>query len=253
MKRINLSVLIFLCFSSATYACEHLPLGTPKDSDFVKCRKGYAIGYNYQLKSAEWVSYLLLGTNEDGVDREDDFQPDPDIPEEYRTYPTDYEDHTVTETGDVQKYHKGHLANSESVDTTRIANLETFYMSNMTPQLSGHNLAIWKGLENRERKWALERKLVLVMAGPLYLEDSIQTIGKNQVPIPTHYWKVIYDMRKGDAIGFLIPHKPLKTDQLNNYFESIDAIESKSGLDLLSSLPDDIEGDLEVIKAAKQW
>ncbi len=239
-----LIVIAILLFSSIGYACEHLPLGVPKQSDFVKCRVGYAIGYSYELKSAEWVSYILKGTEQDGVERTDAFEADPDIPIRFQTYPADY---------DEPKYDQGHLANSESIDTSSIANLETFYMSNMTPQLPTHNRAIWKGLENRERKWALQRDLVLVMAGPLYLSEPIEVIGSNNVPVPTNYWKVVYDMQTGEAISFLIDHKPLKTSALNDYLSSIDEIEEASGLDLLGNLPDGIENNIESVQLSSQW
>ncbi|BEU02977.1 hypothetical protein OAG1_17770 [Agarivorans sp. OAG1] len=123
----------------------------------------------------------------------------------------------------------------------------------MTPQLPGHNRSIWKGLENRERKWALAKGSVLVMAGPLYLSQNLETIGKSDVPVPTHYWKVIYDTQTGDAIAFLIDHEDLKTSQLDDYLVSVDEIEEVSGLDLLSSLPNSLEQSIESMKRSTQW
>jgi len=222
--------------------CSHLTYGTPKQSDEVLCREGYALGYNNQLKSAEWVSYVLDKETTPGVPRRNDFRPDEDIPAPYRTTPEDYQEPI---------YSKGHLANSESIDRTRRANSETFLMSNMTPQLPGHNRAIWKGLENRERKWANARGRVLVLAGPGY-SSRPKHIGNN-VPVPDEYWKVIYDPALEEAIAFIIPHKNLKTAQLNNYLSSVDEVESKFGLDLLSSLDDSAEARVERMKLSRQW
>lgn len=222
--------------------CPHLNYGTPNKSDVVLCREGYALGYNNNLKSAEWVSYILDRDLTGGVDRTDDFRSDPDLATEYRTTPDDY---------DEPVYHQGHLANSESIDRTLNAMSETFYMSNMTPQLPGHNTGIWKGLENRERKWANKRGRVIVLSGPVY-DGEIKYIG-NRVPVPSAYWKVIFDPVKSEAIAFLIPHEKLKTKALNNYLVSIDDIESKYKLDLLSSLDDALENKIEKVKLNKQW
>lgn len=82
----------------------------------------------------------------------DNFREDLEIPEQFRAYPADY---------DEPVYEQGHLANSESVDGSPNAMDETFYMSNMVPQIPRHNKGIWKGLENRERKWANKRRACL--------------------------------------------------------------------------------------------
>ena len=37
----------------------HLLIGVPGKSDQILCRLGYAIGYDYSRKSAEWVAYVL--------------------------------------------------------------------------------------------------------------------------------------------------------------------------------------------------
>ena len=138
---------------------------------------------NYSNKAADWVAYRLKKQIGEGVDRQDDFRADLSIPLQYRTTPEDYEEPV---------YDMGHLANSESVDGSITANSETFLMSNMTPQLGGHNRAIWKGLENRERKWANRYGEVIVYTGALY-SDNPETIGANKVPVPSKYWKVIFN------------------------------------------------------------
>lgn len=223
--------------------CAHLEFGTPKKSDFVDCREGYAIGYNYQLKSAEWVAYRLEHQEEGtGVDRTNDFRVDTKIPQQYQTTPSDY---------DEPIYDQGHLANSESIDTSENAMSETFFMSNMVPQLPGHNRAIWKGLENRERKWANKRGLVYVYAGPLFIGQT-ETIG-NKVPVPSHLWKVIYDPVSQEAIAYVIEHKKLPTSKLDNYLESVDKVEALSNLDLLNTLEESLQAQVESTVQSRQW
>ena len=238
----KMTFLSLLLLSNFSLACEHLGLGLPKQSDQVNCLSGYAIGYNYKLKAADWVAYKLVKQTWVGVDRQDDFREDLSIPEQYRTNADDY---------DEPVYDQGHLANSESIDASIQANSETFLYSNIVPQLGKHNRSIWKGLENRERKWAERYGEVWVYTAGLY-RGKIQTIGKSNVPIPSDFWKIIYVPSKQKVIAFLIPHKPLKTAQLKNYVVSVDKVEAETGLDLLSDLPDHIEYPLEAT-TSKFW
>lgn len=234
---------VALSFSiNASAECEHTKYGVPAYSDIAICYEGYAMAYDYQLKAAVWVSYSLDKQIGQGVDRQDDFRINNDIPAIYATTPDDYVEPV---------YDMGHLANSESVDLTINANSETFLMSNMTPQLPGHNRAIWKGLESRERKWANKYGNVFVIAGAIY-EPGYKTIG-NDVPVPTQYWKIIYRTDKPSAIAFLIPHKKLSTKLLNNYIVSVDTLETVTGYNFLETLPDDIENSIEQVTFKAQW
>jgi len=223
-------------------ACPHLELGTPAASDQILCREGYALGYSYALKSAEWVAYRLERETRPGVVRQDSFRPDPDLPVRYQTTPADY---------DEPVYHQGHLANSESIDRTVTANAETFLMSNIVPQLPRHNTGIWKGLENRERKWADRFGEVWVFQGVLY-EPQPETIG-NRVPVPDAFWKVVYEPQGQRAISYLIPHRPLYTRDLPRYRTSVDVIEAAAGMDLLSSLPTEQQAQIEAKPEPYQW
>ncbi len=231
---IALGLLLSGAFIQAN-ACEHLELGVPGQSDQINCLEGYAIGYNYKIKSADWVAYRLEKQVGEGVERQDDFRLDPSIPAKFRTLVEDYEEPI---------YHMGHLANSESIDVTIKANSETFLMSNMTPQLPSHNTAIWKGLENRERKWANKYGLVYVFAGPLYPEVP-ETIGASKVPVPNAYWKVVYIPSKSKAIAFFTPHQALYTKDIDKHTFTVDHIEKSCNVDLLSALPDAVENAIE--------
>lgn len=218
LRRTLSMILLALTMATSALACEHLSQGTPKQSSFVDCRVGYAVGYDYELKSAEWVAYKLEREDYVEVARQDDFREDEEIPREFRTRPSDYVEPV---------YDTGHLASSESLDESILENSETFLMSNMTPQLPGFNRAIWKGLENKERRLAEQYGIAWVYAGPIYTAP-IRHIGR--APIPTAFFKVIYYSDKVEA--YLIPHLKLKTAQLNNYKVPVESVEAVTGLDL---------------------
>ncbi len=163
----------------------HLLYGIPKESDQLLCRRRYALGFNYSRKSADWVAYRLTPEihNSGSVQRRNDFRADQDLPAIYRKQLGDFEEPV---------FDRGHLANSASLDATVSMNSETFLLSNMIPQLPGLNRAAWLGLENRERKWTDQRGELYVYTGVLFEGDRLSFIG-NRVPIPTHFFKVIYD------------------------------------------------------------
>jgi len=123
-------------------------------------------------------------------------------------------------------------------------NSETFLLSNMSPQLSGFNRAIWKGLENRERKWARKRGKLHVITGPVYATGlSKKMMGR--VPVPSHFYKILFDPTKGEALSFLIQHRALNTASLDRFRTSINQIEKTTGIDFLSGLDDKIEDEIE--------
>ena len=110
----------------------HSLYGIPFQSDQIVCRQGYALGYNYQHKVADWVSYYLTFASvyDHRLGRSGSFRTDTQIPAPYRSGNSDY-----AQSG----YDRGHLAPSASIDYSVDVNRETFYYSNMSPQLPGFN------------------------------------------------------------------------------------------------------------------
>ena len=131
-------------------------------------------------------------------------------------------------------------------------NSETFLLSNMSPQLRGFNRAIWKGLENRERKWAYRRGELYVITGPVFAHQRGSTVVMGRVPVPTHFYKILFDPDEAQALSFLIPHRPLTTASLGLFRSSVDEIEKATGIDFLSSIDDDAEEQIES-KVSPMW
>ena len=213
-----------------------LPFGTPNKSDHLLCRTAYSVGMDCSNRSAAWVAYTVSPQISDSanVERADDFRADDDLPRECRKELFDFSG----------SYDRGHLAASETLDGNFKMNSETFLLSNTSPQLSGFNRAIWKGLENRERKWANSRGKLHVITGPVFAAKvAKRTMGR--VPVPSHFYKILFDPANGETLSFLIPHKALKTVALGRFIASIDQIEKVTGIDFLSGLDDKLEGKIE--------
>ena len=95
----------------------------------------YSLVYNHKHMQANWVAYnLTYGNTIGGAERSSKFSIDPAISP--RTAVTsDY-----TKTG----YDRGHLAPAGDMKFSAQAMAESFYMSNVSPQLPGFNRGIWK-------------------------------------------------------------------------------------------------------------
>lgn len=238
-----LSIFLVLFSTSVLAVCDHLKYGSPSKADKKICRTGYALGYNYSRKTASWVAYRLTPEIVDGtVTRQNDFREDDSITKIYRATLDDYNEPV---------YELGHLAPSESLDLTVEMNSETFILSNMAPQLPGLNKAVWKGLENRERKWTKERDELFVYVGMLY-EGEVEYL-KGRIPIPTHFYKIMFSPSENKAIAYLFPHSDIKTKDLDKYLTSINEIEVRSGLNYLSKLQNGLEENIENGVESSQW
>jgi len=136
-------------------------------------------------------------------------------------------------------YDRGHVAPAGIFRDNRELNKQSFYQTNMTPQLANFNRGIWKRLETYNRKYVLTNKTVLhVIAGPvydnqtLYLDDG----ENNKVAIPYGFFKVILDNNNRLFGAFLFENKKQKTSLLPTLVTSIDQIEKLTGIDLYKNL-----------------
>jgi endonuclease G len=197
---------------------------------------GYAFQYSEKHEQAFWVGYeLTKKETEKAFERTDDFIPDPAVS-------------TGTATvGDYAKsgYDRGHLAPAADMGWSQQAMAESFYFSNMSPQVPGFNRGIWKMLEEQVRTWAKAYDSIYVVTGPV-LKDGLVQMGPNGVSIPKYYYKVILDNTGGDAkaIGFLMPNEASK-EPLENFAVSVDQVEQETGIDFFNKLPDSRENAFE--------
>ena len=146
MTRALTCCVLFLAAASAS-AQEHPALrwGMP-DTGHVLVQDQFVMSYDGRLRSARLTAERLTGASLQvgtGVDRQDRFRRDPRIAEEFRAELPDY----VNSDRD-----RGHLANSANHRLTQAQNDDTFYLSNMSPQVGvGLNQAYWRRLEDSIR------------------------------------------------------------------------------------------------------
>ena len=191
------------------------------------CKQNYAIHYRYDTKTAEYVvEHITLASITGPAKRKDDFRPDPAIPAQYQSKLADYAGFP---------YDRGHLAPGADNTQTDAIMSESFFLSNMVPQVPNHNRGIWKQLETAVRNWVLEGRDIYVVSGTIY-SPGYQTIGAGKVGIPTHMWKVIVDRKNSKSIAFLFPNAPLPVADLPKYATSIAEIEKYTGINFMPQL-----------------
>jgi endonuclease G len=196
----------------------------------------YSFSYNEQHEQANWVAYMLTKTHlGDGVERSNRFLEDPLV-------------YTQTATNaDYAKsgYDRGHLAPAADMSWSLQVMQESFYYSNMSPQLPGFNRGIWKKLEEQVRAWTLQYDTLYVVTGPI-LEPGLPTIGANKVSVPKAYFKALIAPQQQKGIAFVMPNSKSEASVLS-FSLSIDALEAKINRDLFFQLPDQIEQKIESI------
>lgn len=207
--------------------------------------KYYTVSYVEEHEQSEWVAYEL--TDEDIINgntkRVNSYRPDIEV---------------VTGTADSYDYKnsgydRGHLAPAGDMKRSREAMFESFLFSNMSPQVAEFNQGIWNFLEMRVRKWAVEKKHIYIITGPV-LTSIIDVIGQNEVSVPGYFYKVLLSFEKDEvqSIAFLLPNKR-GTMKLPEYVVRIDDLEQITGIDFWSALPDFIENKIEREIVLEDW
>ncbi len=198
-------------------------LPTSSSNEIIK-RSYYVLSYSEEHEQAEWVAYKLTKASIQvpNVDRTNDFRPDPKV-RKGSASPKDY-----YSTG----YDRGHLVPAGDMAFSKRAMTETFYMSNISPQIRNFNGGIWRELEENVRNWAYRFNELYVVSGPVLNTGVRERIGGNKVAVPDQYFKVILDVSEPElkGIAFLIPNE-ISTKPLNEFAVSIDEVEKLTGID----------------------
>jgi endonuclease G len=226
------------------YSGKDLELPSLKKGEYLIRHSGYSLVYNEPYEQSAWVAYQLTEKEtEKQYDRTDKFIPDPSVSTGSAT------DADYSGSG----YDRGHLAPAADMGWSATTMAESFYFSNMSPQVPGFNRGIWKRLEEQVRSWAIEYDTIYVVTGPV-LKGDMGSIGANKVAVPNYYYKVILDMhsKPHQAIGFVMENASASGD-LSNFAVSIDSVERFTGIDFFPSLEDAAETTLEKTVCTSCW
>lgn len=204
----------------------------------------YTLSYSEKHEQAEWIAYELKKS----YVRNNDFKrpyfiKDPKV----KTGSADWQNYKKS------GYDKGHLCPAGDMEFAINAYNDTFFTSNITPQIHDFNAGIWNRLEQKVRYWATKYDGIYVITGGV-LQASLKTIGKEKVSVPNFFYKILLDNSNGQyrMIAFLVPSK--KSDKpLYEFVVSVDSLERMTGIDFFPKLNDKIENSLEKNTDYKAW
>jgi endonuclease G len=141
------------------------------------------------------------------------------------------------------------------------AQANTFFLSNMSPQVNAFNGGIWSRLERLVRDYAKQYNTVYVITGSV-LQEPIQRLPSGRVAIPSRFYKVMVRPAASgtpDVLAIVLPHIPFTPGPeartatqrskaadayLTAHTVSLKEIEHLTGLDVLPKL------DAESLKKA---
>ncbi|MCQ2240417.1 DNA/RNA non-specific endonuclease [Treponema sp.] len=234
---------------NAIPVCKGNDSNPDNDSDHeIHTYSGFTLCYRESYEDAEWVAYILTREELKAVTgRSNDFRPDPSI----TTGSSDLSDYKKS------GYDRGHLAPAADMEWSKESCSESFFMSNMTPQAPAFNRGMWQQLESQVRRWADRFGKIIVVTGPVLEKDAdgYAKIGGNQVAVPQYFFKSILAQSEDGtaiAINFIMPNSKCE-GTIWDYCVTADEIETRTGFDIFSFLPDSVEEKVESSVNIESW
>lgn len=192
--------------------------------------EGYTVSYNSDYRIPNWVAWEL-NANEaksNKVPRADKFFPDPEV----KGATALNEDYSGT------GFDRGHMAPAGDMKWSEKAMRECFYFSNICPQDRKMNGGIWRIIEEKSRKWAIQHDTIYIVTGPV-ITEKMRRLGKNRVAVPEHFYKVIctYSNNKYQGVAFLLENRDYGKTPLWSLAIPIDSVEKVTGIEFFPTLP----------------
>ena len=204
-----------------------------------RCRN-YSFLWDRDNLVSHWVAYPLNSSLIGNGSRTDEWDYDPLVPREeqpvlFKAYKGGYD--------------RGHQLPSAD-RLSRAANEQTFYFTNMTPQLgSRFNQSIWENLEGKVRNWARAADTLYVVTGCV-LDHTLGVAYDNNgkaVTVPGGYFKALLRYKQSSSVGFggyvaagfYLEHDNYSDNVItDDMIMSIDELEEKTGMDFFVNLKD---------------
>ena len=204
----------------------------------------FVLSYAEDFEQAEWVAYELLESQLKNTNfKRPFFVQDPEV----KTASADWRNYKKS------GYEKGHLCPAGDRKFSKMAFEETFFTSNISPQLHDFNGGVWNRLEQKVRYWAQKYHKVQVISGGV-LDRNLKTIGSEHVAVPAYFYKIVGAEINGKykLIAFLVPHEKSEKP-LYEFVVSVDEIEKRTKIDFFPALEDQLENRLEKATDYKDW
>lgn len=219
--------------------------GLPECGPNVYAYENYAVRYDHAKKVPIWAMQRLTKENLAGSASRanSQFQIDDRVNELFHSSNDDYWD---------SGWARGHMVPAGDNKHSQKAMDDTFYLTNVAPQDMCNNESFWNRLERYCRHLATEKYDLEIVSGPLWLPStgkdgkrsvSYDVIGKNDVAVPTHLFKVIAGETTGSEnsypvlAAFVVPNVNISDDkQPIDYEVPVESVERSVGVQFFPRL-----------------
>jgi endonuclease G len=240
---------------------DHLLLGNPSGAvastsfpaNYLMLKTYYALSYNRDRGTPNWVSWHLGSADMGSASRQDDFRADNTLPSGW------YQVQATSYSG--SGFDRGHNCPSADRTSSVSANSATFLMTNMIPQAPNNNQQTWNNLEGYGRSLVSAGNEVYIIMGAYGTggtgsNGTVNTIDNGRITVPSRVWKVLVVISNGSndlsrintgtrVIAVNTPNINTVSSDWKQYRTSVDAIESATGYDLLSNVPASVQQVIE--------
>jgi endonuclease G len=230
MKKLVLALGLLLSISAyaginqtcGQFTAAGAPQYVAKPGDQEICHKNYAVIHRCEVKAPVAVfEHLTIASMNGPATRRDDFRPDSLVTPNCSATLADYA--TVGKTHD-----RGHMSPAKNNTTNAEIMSESFFLSNMVPQVANNNRGIWKQLEMQERQWANAPGTdFYIISGGIYDQGHAKT--GNGLGIPTRLYKIIIEKNSKKVMAYLMPNQALPVADLPKYQTTLAEVEKATG------------------------
>jgi endonuclease G len=218
--------------------------------DVVRNYSGFTVYWDDEVLGPRWTAIKLTAgmiDANDSVQRLLRFSPDSAI-EDAGLQTTRHDDYKNPPGS--RDWARGHMVQFDDArGWGEEAARESFYTSNITPQLQALNGKRWLALEELCSEYARDYGLVWVYSGPVYGSNPKPFATGRRVPSPVAFYKIVVSPGENndvDVQAFLVPHREFDSDvKLSTFLVSVDQIEQATRINFLAELPDSVEAPLE--------
>ena len=220
--------------------------------------RNYSICYDTKRLVSLWVAYPLCSMyTKKNVSRTDEWAYDPLLGTD-SSAPFSYYGRLSPGSKENDPYARGHQLPSADRLCCREANVQTFYGTNMTPQLFDHNGGIWSDLEGKVRNIAEKSDTTYVVTGCIVEGGkTVYDFDDKKMTVPTAYFKALLRYSRSSTLGqwnaaaFYLEHRVYSESLGKQHSMSIDELEEITGMDFFVNLKDKVgEEQAKAIEAA---
>ncbi|MBR1712261.1 MAG: DNA/RNA non-specific endonuclease [Alloprevotella sp.] len=218
----------------------------------------YCLEFDPQKYHSRWVAFRFDNkTRAKGIGRTEAWADDPELPQGLRIGTAYFG----------SGYSRGHLCASADRLYSAEANAQTFYMSNMSPQLSDFNAGLWQKLEayvqgiGRDAAFADTLYVVkggTIADGQLKGAPLVRNGGLQSIAVPQHYFMALLKVKNNtySGVAFLMEHRNYGSVTERAYIPyalTIDELENFTGINFFPNLPDQVEEVVEATFTPSAW